>query len=329
MKEEKMKRILLILVCVLLAGSFLTGALQAAEKYPSKPITFIVPWGAGGMTDVSARLLSEKFKAALGQPVLVVNKPGANGTIGLRYGLSQKADGYTVVIGPMTDALAGPYFLGSEPFDFKDVSFVAGYMPQQRVLFTTTDKPYKNFKELIAYAKKHPGEISAGSGGAQWALEVVKSIAVKEGLKMKYVMFKSGGEASTAILGKHVDICETGTGTPAFQAAREKKLYLLVNLGAGTVPYFPGVKNMEDLGYPFAAVVYYGFTVKSGTPEPIRKKLEDTLRKVMKDPDVKDKMLKMGLTPQFIDGKEYGKVVTNAVKSVPELIKYSKKATEG
>jgi tripartite-type tricarboxylate transporter receptor subunit TctC len=320
-----MRKGLLLLLAMILVWTW-GGPLSAEEKYPSKPITLVVPWGAGGMTDVSARLLAEKFKVELGQPVLVVNKPGANGTIGLRYAMGQNADGYTVVVGPMTDALASPYFLGGEPFDFKNFSFVAGYMPQERVLFTTPDKPYKNFQEFIEYAKKHPGEISAGSGGSQWALDVVKSIAVKEGLKMKYVMFKSGGEASTSILGKHVDVCETGTGTPAFQAARDGKLILLINLGARTVPYFPKVKNLEELGYPFSSVVYYGFTMRGGTQEKVRKKLEETLRKVMNDAEVKDKMTKMGLTPKFVDGKEYEKIVTKAVKSVPELIKYSKAA---
>jgi tripartite-type tricarboxylate transporter receptor subunit TctC len=322
-----MRKGLFILLAVVLAWS-LGAPGRAAEKFPSKPVNFIVPWGAGGMTDVSARLLAEKFKAELGQPVLVANKPGANGAIGLRYALSQRADGYNVVLGPMTDALAGPYFLGGEPFDVKDLSFVAGYMPQQRVLFTTADKPYKTFPEFIDYARKHPGELSAGSGGAQWALEVIKSIAVKNGLKMKYVMFKSGGEASTAILGKHVDLCETGTGTPAFQAAREGKLVMLVNLGSGSVPYFPQVKNLEELGYPFSAIVEYGFTVRAGTPEEIRKKLEDTLKKVLNDPEVKSKLETMGLTPRFTPGKEYGDIVMKAVMSVPELIKYSKKAEE-
>ena len=110
-----------ILALLILASAWALGGLSwAAEKYPNKPITFLVPWGAGGMTDVTSRLLAEKFKSELGQPVLVVNKPGANGAIGLKYALSQKADGYTVVIGPMTDGFAGPYFLGGEPFDFKD-----------------------------------------------------------------------------------------------------------------------------------------------------------------------------------------------------------------
>jgi len=319
-----MRKGLLILLAVIFVWS-LEAPLSPAEKYPSKPITFVVPWGAGGMTDVSARLLAEKFKVELEQPVLVVNKPGASGIIGLKYALSQKADGYTVVIGPMTEALASPYFQGTEPFNIRDISFVASYMPQERVLFTTIDKPYKTFQELIDYAKKHPGEISAGSGGAQWALEVIKSIAVKNDLKMKYVMFKSGGEASTAILGKHVDICETGTGTPAFQAAREGKLILLVNLGSETVPFFPDAKSVKQLGYPFTTLVEYGFAVRAGTPDHVQKKLEQTLQKVLQDPEVKEKMTHMGLTPRFLDGKGYEKICTDAVKSVPEMIKYNKK----
>jgi len=311
-----------LLVVAVVFGS-LSGFVRAADTYPEKPITFVVPWGAGGMTDVSARLLAEKFKAELNQPVLVVNKPGANGTIGLRYVLGQPADGYTVAIGPMTDALANPYFQKTDAFNFDDISFAAGYMPQQRVLYTTPDQPYKTFAEFLAYAKKNPDSVSAGSGGSQWALEIIKSIAVKEGLKLKYVMFKSGGEASTAILGKHVDICETGTGTPAFQAAREGKLNLIVNLGADTVPYFEQTKSVKELGYPFAAIVYYGFALRAGTPEPIRKKIEVTLGKVMKDPEVVDKMSKMGLTPKFVNGKAYSKIVKEAVGSVPELLKYN------
>ena len=323
-----MRRGLLILLAVVLVWSF--GApLSAAEKYPSKPITFVVPFGPGGMSDVSSRLLGEKFKAELGQPVLVVNKPGASGILGLKYVLSQKADGYTMAIGPLTDALVSPYFQGADSFNMADLTYVGAYMPQQRVLFTTPDKPYKTFPEFVEYARKHPGEISVGSGGSQWALEVVKSAAVKDNLKLKYVMFKSGSEASTAVLGKHVDICETGTGTPAFQAAREGKLILLVNLGADAVPFFPNAKNLTQFGYPFPCIVEYGVIVRAGTSEAVRKKLEDTLRKALKDPEVKEKMETMGLTPRFLDGKGYGKICNEAVKAVPEMLKYNKAVQEG
>ena len=322
-----MRRGIFSLIAVFWVWSFLGGSLLAVEKYPSRPITFLVPFGAGGISDVTARLLAEKFKVELGQPILVMNKPGASGILALKYALTQKADGYTVVVGPATEALASPYFQGVEPFDIKELSFVASHLPQERVLFTTLDKPYKTFQEFIEYAKKHPDQIPVGSP-TQWPLEVLKSIAVKEGLKMKFVVFKSGAEASTAILGKHVDLCETGTGTPAFQAAREGKLILLVNLGSETVPFFPEAKNLKQLGYPFTTVIEYGMLVRTGTPEDIRKKLEDTLRKVLNDTDVKEKMINMGLTPRFLDGKGFEKIVTEVLKSVPELIKYNKALQE-
>jgi tripartite-type tricarboxylate transporter receptor subunit TctC len=321
------KKSLLVVSLVIVALGFFCPS-WAAEKYPVRPVTLVVPLGPGGMSDVTARLLSEKFKAELGQPVLVVNKPGANGILGLKYALGQKADGYTVMIGTLTDNLASPYFQGVEPFNLQDFSFVGGYMPQERVLFATPDKPYKTFAEFIEYAKKNPGKISVGSGGVQWALEIVKSMAVKDGLKMKFVMFKSGGEASTAILGKHVDVCETGTGTPAFQAARDGKLVVLVNLGTEQVPFFPNTKNLKQFGYPYSTVIEYGMAVRAGTPEPVRKKLEDALRKALQDPEVKDKMVQMGLTPRFLDGKAFEKVVSDSMKSLPQLIKYNKAVQE-
>ena len=318
-----MKRVLIVLFTFAVIFSPL-GPVLAADDYPKKPITFIIPWGAGGMTDVSGRLLADKFKAELGQPIVVINKPGGSGIVGLKYGLKQKADGYTVVVGPMTLALTTPYFQGSQPFDPEDLSYVGSYMPQERVLFTTTDKPYKTFSEFVDYAKKNPGSVSVGSGGAQWALEVMKSIAVKDGLKLKYVMFKSGAAASAAILGKHVDVCETGSGTPAYQAARAGKLVLLVDLGSETVPFFPDARNLKQLGYPFTTLLEYGMVVKAGTPESIRNKLQATLQKAIQDKNIIDTMSKRGLTPRFLPGSEYKKICVNAIKSIPEMIKYNK-----
>jgi tripartite-type tricarboxylate transporter receptor subunit TctC len=323
------KKPIRFLLGALLASSFAAGWAMAAEKYPNKPVTVVCPIGAGGMADVTARLLAEKFKAELGQPFLVVNKVGASGGLGLKYFLSQKADGYTVVSSTLGDNLASPCFNDMEPFNPKDFSFIGGYMLQERILFTSLDKPYKTFEEFIDYAKKHPGEISAGSAGIQWPLEVIKSIAVKNSLKMKYIMFKSGAEASTAILGKHVDACEVGNGSPGFQAARQGKLTFLVNLGSQDVPFFPAGRNLKQLGYPFTTAVEYGWAVPAGTPEDIRKRLEDTLKKILALPDVKEKLEGMGMTPRFMDANKFGESVADAVRSIPQLIKYNKALPEG
>jgi tripartite-type tricarboxylate transporter receptor subunit TctC len=166
-RSSNMKRIFSFVITVLSAWFLAFGAGLAAEIYPSKPITIVVPIGAGGMTDVTARLLAEKFKVELGQPVLVLNKPGASGSLGLKYFLSQKADGYTAVVAPLSDNLASPYFNDMAPFNLDDFAFIGGYMLQERILFTNLEKPYRTFEEFIDYARKHPGEISAGSAGIQ------------------------------------------------------------------------------------------------------------------------------------------------------------------
>ncbi len=295
-----------------------------AEDYPTKPVTIVVPWGPGGMADVSGRLLAEKFKELTGQPFLVVNKPGATGLLGLKYTLGQAPDGYTVALGLLTDAVTSPLFQEVEPFNLDQVSFVAGYMAQARVLFAKADAPYKTFPEFVEYARKNPGKVSVGSGASQFAMEIVKSVAVKEKLDLKYVMFKSGGEASTAILGGHVDVCETGTGTPAFQAAREGKLRILVNLGTEAVPFFPDTKTVKSLGYPYASLVVYGIVAPKGTPEPVRQKLENLVKQALADPKVAEAMTNTGLAPEFLTGKAYEAKCREAVAFVPALIKNNK-----
>ena len=197
-------------------------------------------------------------------------------------------------------------------------------MPQERVLFTTNDKPYKTWEEFIAYSKAHPGEVSVGSGGAQWALEVMKSIAKTENIQWKYVMFKSGGAASSAILGGHVDVCETGTGTPAYQSARQGGLRVLIDLGSETVPFFPDVKNMKDMGYPFSTMLEYGMAMPKGVPEEIRAKLENALKTVMQDKELMKKMGETGFTPRFLPGKEYRKIVIGAIGDTPALQEFVK-----
>ncbi len=318
-----MKKIFFTLIMfVLMVG--LCGNAYSADNYPNKPITIIVPWGAGGMSNVSTRMLGERMKSILGQPIVYINKPGASGIIGLNTLKKAKPDGYTIASGGLTLGFTAPFFLDAEPFSVKDFSLIGSYMPQERVLFTTPDKPYKTWEEFIAYSKANPGEVSVGSGGAQWALEVMKSIAKKENIKWKYVMFKSGGAASSAILGGHVDVCETGTGTPAYQSARKGKLIALVDLGSDSVPFFPDVKNMKHYGYKFSTMLEYGMVLPKGVPEEIRAKLENALKTVMQDKDLMKKMGETGFTPRFVSGQGYEKIVKEAIESTPALQEYVK-----
>jgi tripartite-type tricarboxylate transporter receptor subunit TctC len=318
MKKVFMAFTVFILITGLYAGATL------AENYPTKPITIIVPWGAGGMSNVSTHMLGEQMKTILGQPIVYINKPGAGGAIGLQTLKKAKPDGYTIASGGLTLGITAPYFLDSEKFNADDFTYIGSYMPQERILFTTPDKPYKTWEEFLAYSKAHPGEVSIGSGGAQWALEVMKSIAKKESIKWKYVMFKGGGDASSAILGGHVDACETGTGTPAYQSARSGKLLVLVDLGNDKVPFFPDVRNMKDLGYEFSTILEYGMVLPKGAPEEIRSKLENALKTVMQDKALMGKMGETGFTPRFVTGAGYKKIMQQAIKETPSLQEYVK-----
>lgn len=313
-----MKKFFLVCTLVFLMVGF-CATTYAADDYPTKPITIIVPWGAGGMSNVSTRMLGEQMKKILGKPIVFINKPGASGIIGLKTVRDAKPDGYTLASGALTLGFTAPYFLDAEPFDVDDFTFIGSYMPQERVLFTTPDKPYQTWEEFLAYSKEHPGEVSVGSGGAQWALEVMKSIAKEEGIDWKYVMFKSGGAGSSAILGGHVDACETGTGTPAYQSARAGKLKVLVDLGAEEVPFFPEVKNVKELGYSFSTLVEYGMAMPKGVPEDIRAKLENALKTVMQDEELMKKMGETGFTPRFVNGADFKKIVGKAIDKTPAL----------
>lgn len=293
------------------------------EKYPSKPITIYVVYGVGGMTDVSIRLVADEMKGIAGQPITVVNKKGGSGTVGLHYFLTLETDSYAMCAGD-TSAFMAPLFLEAEPFDLDKFSYVGGHMSGERVLMCPAEAPYQTFEEFITYAKEHPGEVSVGSAADQPAFEVLKSIAVKENLDMNYVMFDSGADASANLLGRHVDVCETGAGTPAFQAVRTGDLRILINLGIGSVPYFPEVRNLKDLGYPFSSMIEFGFVMHAGVPESVRQYWEDTLGKALESPEVSGKLSDMGVSPKLLPGSEWEKMIRDAVASIDELYEYNK-----
>ncbi len=318
-----MSRRLVIMLLLLCSGVLLSGFAQSAE-WPTKPLTVIVAWAPGGMSDVATRMIVEKFKDKLGQPVMVTNQGGAGGIPGMRAVLSAAPDGYTFGSGSISSAFVAPFLLNSAPFDLNKVLFIGGFCVQARIAWMKPDMPYKTWTEFVEYAKKNPGKISIGSGGSQVALDVLRSVAKKEGLKLNFVMFKSGGEGSTAILGGHVDICETGTGTPAYQAARQGKLIPLICLSPFPDPNFPNLKGVLDMGYPFSITSDYGMVMPKGVPEPIRAKLEKALEDTLKDKGVQTTMSTMGFPQRFIPGKDFEAMVRKTVADIPKLSSYVK-----
>lgn len=317
------------LLSAVLAGAFLLLGLPALSRaaFPEKPVTIVVGFTPGGTADLSARMLAKPLEKVLGQPVVILNKGGGAGMPGFEYVLKAKPDGYTISAPAVGSCISTALFLRGKTYDLDEMTLVGGYLILDRILLARTDKPYKNWQEFVEYVKANPGKVSIGSGASQEATEVLRSFALKNGLDVNFVMYKSGGEASADLIGGHIDACELGVGTAGYQAALKGELNVLLNLGLNEVPGIPNVPRLHpDLGHPFYASLAYGFVLPKGTPADIVEIWENAVRQVVADPQFQENMQKAGMAVQFMTAAEYRTFLENATKTLIELLEYNKNA---
>ena len=293
-----------------------------AQDFPSKPITLLVGFGAGGMTDVSSRIIGEKLEQILGVRVLVENKPGAGGMLAVGAAAEMPADGHTIVSfaaeSPFTSTYQG------RPVNLDDWAMVGGYMPQERVLFARQDAPFGTMEELIEYAKGNP--VTFADGGSFWSSRVMEAFAKKHELTVRLVPFRSGAEGSAAILGGHVTLAETGVGTSAWHSAREGGLKILATLTPGGLGQFgyPDVPTLDRFGADYLVRTEYGYAVRGDTPPEIVAKLSDALRQAIEDPEVHARLTEIDLTPEWTPPEEYKEMLRGITGDAEELSVYLK-----
>jgi tripartite-type tricarboxylate transporter receptor subunit TctC len=274
-----MKRAMLTALVLFLAigVAALEKGVQGAEKYPVKPVTFIVPNEAGADADLVARPLVEKATPVMGQPVVVVNKPGAGSTIGYWQIRDAKPDGYTIGMGTVT--LVTSKVQGLFPYDYHDFSLFGTFYrwPPIIVASTKSKRPFKTMEEVISYAKSHPGEVSvatAGVGQSQW----IAAMALKEGLGLNFNMIPqegSGGITVAQVAGGHTDLAVLGllSGKSQLDAGNIRALAVL---GTKRVPgKFSNVPTLKELGYD---VSWESFGIVIGPPK-IPKDISDKIVK--------------------------------------------------
>lgn len=297
-------------------GLLLSPAVAQGD-FPSEPLTLVIPYGAGGMTDVSGRILANALGAELGERVDVVNSPGAGGFLGLTEALRADPDGHTIVA-VTTDIFANTVLLDRD-FDMSDVALIGSFMPQQRPLYAHPDAPWDDFEGFLEYAREN--DVSFADGGALWAGNVVKAMAKEEGLRITHIPFESGAAGSAALLGGHVDIGETGVGTAAWQAAKEGELDFLVLLTDGDLEAFgfPDVQNVEQRGFDHVVRMYYGLAVSSEVSEEIRQRLEEALENLLADENVARRLQDLDLTPEFLPASEFQAIVDSVLEEAVEL----------
>jgi tripartite-type tricarboxylate transporter receptor subunit TctC len=294
------KGFVLALSLLLVYGVLVPCGLRAADKYPSKPIIFLVPNEAGSSADMAARALAEKLQVQLKQPVVVTNKPGAGSTIGNRELHNAKPDGYT--IGMSTATIFMNKLQGLLPYDHNDYTILGSYLnwAPAIVASTKTKRPFNTMQEVIAAAKAKPGDVilSTGSVGQVWWVAAMDFIK-KTGLDFNVVpQTSSSAVVVLQVAGGHADIGITDV-TAAKSQIDAGNLKVLALLGANRLPNYPSVPTMRELGYDAVTLSTHLALAPPKLPKDVRDVLLAAFEKAANDPEFKDFLVKNNGIPSF------------------------------
>ena len=314
---------------VVLGAGLLGGTSALAQAYPTKPVTIIVPFAAGGTTDILARIIGQALTAELGQSVVVDNRAGAGGNIGGQAAAKAAPDGHTLFMGTVGTHAINASLYKKMPFDpVKDFAPLTRVANVPNLLVANPAQPYKSVKDLIAYAKANPGKVNFGSSGNGSSIhlsgELFKSLAKVD---MQHVPYKGSAPAVTDLLGNQIGIMFDNMPS-AIQHVRSGKLVPLAVTTAKRSPELPNVPTIAEAGVPgYEATSWFGMFAPAGTPAPVLAKLNAAIVKVLGQPDVKKKINEQGAevyseTPEqfaaFIqtESVKWGKVVKESGASL-------------
>lgn len=286
---------------VALAGvMFTAGPSVAAEnKYPNKPIRFIVPFSPGGNTDVQARLIGGKLTDYLGQQVIIDNRPGAGGTIGVEMAAKAPADGYTIVIASFGNILVGPSLYKHLPYDpIKDFAPVILVSEPPGILVVNPAVPVKSVKELIAYAKANPTKLNyASAGNGTWNHLFAEQFKQITGINMTHVPYRGSGPAVNGIVGGHVQVMFAPFPS-ATTLVRSGRLRALAVTGKKRSPLFPDVPTVAESALPgYSAASWFAILAPAGTPQTVIKRLNAAVNRAYADPKIRAAYAKEGIEP--------------------------------
>ena len=286
---------------LLLAAAVLVfGTVPAqAQDFPSKPITMIVPWNAGGGMDVFARILEPILVKELGQPFAFVYKPGASGSIGAAAMLAAKPDGYTICTNMLDSQFLNP-LLGVGNFNVEDSAPITIFAEDANVMCVLKDSPFKTLADVEKAAKANPGKIVVGCGDRSG--QAVALLMQKRGIPVKMVPFVSGVKAGTALLSKQIDVCIHPVG--AFMNTVRDRADVLALAAGKRSPLLPDVPTTVEQGYDdLRADAGRGFFCHKDVPDAVKARLSAAFEKACTDPTVVERARNSGIVIDFNDYK--------------------------
>ena len=300
----KFKRI----ICSVMAFAFVMGfSMEAKAEYPEKPITLVSPYGAGGDSDVSARIWAEFARKELGQPVLVVNKTGAGGLTGTLFAAKAKPNGYTLFLGQAGPCIMVPLITKTGGLNKNSFDYLSRFILTNSAVVANTDAPWNNLKEFQEAALKEPGKyIFSSPSATSWLALAFRSWLFQNGVKAKVVEYTSGAEGATSILGKHGDV--TFLFPPNYTSLVDSGKLKILAIGAKSDKY-PDVPTFAELGYKGNYYGWSGIVIPKGAPQEIKDKLIAVTDKISKDPEFIKAITNLGFTPDNTSGLEWQKQV--------------------
>jgi tripartite-type tricarboxylate transporter receptor subunit TctC len=305
-------------IAVAAIGMLIAGH-AGAQEYPTKPITLIVPWTAGGATDIVMRAIADSASKVLGQPVVVDNKAGGGGTVGPAImAAGAKPDGYTVAQIPIT-VFRLPLMQQVSWDAAKDFTYIINLTGYTFGVTTSAEGPFKTWQDVIDFAKKNPGKVTYATPGAGTSLHIgMERVAALAGIKLTQVPFKGTPETSAAVLGQHTMLQVDSSGWRPLVDAGKLRL-LMVWTGARS-PNYPDVPTLKDLGYPLVYDSPFGLAGPKGVDPKIVAKLHDAFKKALEDPAVVATLAKYDMVPNYMSTEDYRKFVVEVTESERKVV---------
>ncbi len=302
-------------IMVLVSIFSVTGSIVLAEDYPSKSVNYVIPFGPGGESDITARHQQSFFKELFGQDLIISYKPGGGGAVGWAQLNKMKGDGYNIIGINLPHIIVKPEQkdVGFKTDDITGV-FMFHYTPD--AICVTTDSEFKTLDDLMAFAKENPGKVTFSGSGKGTANHLAQLRFDKmAGIKTTYVAFKGTGKAVAALLGNQV---KAEWGYTSVGATHGEKVRMLAVAMDERHPTFPDVPTFKELGYDLVSGAFRGIAVPKSTPEDIRMKLSDMIGKINADPEFRKRMEADGMALLDVDYKGYQGFIDEQSKVILE-----------
>ncbi|MFB3886372.1 MAG: Bug family tripartite tricarboxylate transporter substrate binding protein [Thermodesulfobacteriota bacterium] len=314
------KRVFCLLVTFFLSLIFLSET-WAAEKFPSREIQLVVGNPPGGFMAIAVQIISENLGKNLGVPVVVTYKPGGGGATGITFLTKSKPDGYTIGSISSADVVLLPATIPGVPFKYSEVDPLCKFFSSPNGVFCKGDSPWKTLEDLVADAKKRPGQITYGATTNSISHLLMEIFLKTAGIQMLHVPTQAAGETITRILGGNLDLGVVALAPLVGQlkAGAVRGLFLTTSERVGT---FPQIPTLKELGYHAPVLnLYTGFYAPLGMPQPARETLTKALEKTIKDPSLKKKLEEVTLVLEYLPSEPFAKEIKEDYERIAQFVK--------